>query len=79
MKNSIFPKEISRKRIEKLVEQTKEFVRSGDVIQTVLSQRFSIFRAFTVNLYRAIRAINPSLYVSVESDDFAIVEHHTSS
>ena len=65
----------SKEEFEKLVEQTKEFVRSGDVIQTVLSQRFSIpFEHSPVNLYRAIRAINPSPYMFLlESDDFAIV------
>ena len=65
----------SKAEFEKLVEQAKEFVRSGDVIQTVLSQRFAVpFKHPPINLYRAIRAINPSPYMFLmEGDDFAIV------
>ena len=65
----------SQADFEKLVEQAKEFVRSGDVIQTVLSQRFAVpFEHPPINLYRAIRAINPSPYMFLmEGDDFAIV------
>lgn len=65
----------SKQEFEDLVENTKEFVRSGDVIQTVLSQRFSVpFTCPSINLYRAIRAINPSPYMFLmESEDFAIV------
>ena len=65
----------SRAEFKKLVEQAKEFVRSGDVIQTVLSQRFAVpFKHPPINLYRAIRAINPSPYMFLmEGDDFAIV------
>ena len=65
----------SKTEFKKIVEQAKEFVRSGDVIQTVLSQRFAIpFKHPPINLYRAIRAINPSPYMFLmEGDDFAIV------
>ena len=65
----------SKQEFEALVEQAKEFVRSGDVIQTVLSQRFAVpFKHPPINLYRAIRAINPSPYMFLmEGDDFAIV------
>lgn len=65
----------SKGEFEELVEETKEFVRSGDVIQTVLSQRFSVpFTCPSINLYRAIRAINPSPYMFLmEGYDFAIV------
>ena len=49
-----------------LVEKCKEYIKSGDVIQTVLSQRFAIpFDGKPVNLYRAIRAINPSPYMFI--------------
>ncbi len=65
----------SRKEFEQMVEQTKEFVKAGDIIQAVLSQRFSLpFEGDPTSLYRAIRAINPSPYMFLlESDDFAIV------
>ena len=57
------------------VNQIKEYVRSGDVIQTVLSQRFELpYLGDPIHLYRSIRAINPSPYMFLlESDDFSIV------
>ena len=57
------------------VNEVKEYVRSGDVIQTVLSQRFEIpYSGDPIHLYRSIRAINPSPYMFlVESDEFSIV------
>lgn len=66
---------ISQEEFEDLVLKTKEFIKSGDIIQAVLSQRFSIpYSAPPINLYRAIRAINPSPYMFLlESDDFAVV------
>ena len=58
-----------------LVEKTKRYIREGDIIQAVLSQRFSIpFEGQPIDLYRAIRAINPSPYMFIlETDDFSIV------
>jgi anthranilate synthase component 1 len=66
---------VSKREFEEMVERTKEYVRSGDVIQTVLSQRFSVpFSHPPLNLYRAIRAINPSPYMFLmEGNGFAIV------
>ena len=65
----------SKEEFEEMVERTKEYIRAGDVIQTVLSQRFSVpFACPPLNLYRAIRAINPSPYMFLmEESDFAIV------
>ena len=46
------------------VEKSKEYIRSGDVFQVVLSQRLSVpFRARPVDVYRALRALNPSPYM----------------
>ena len=46
------------------VEQCKEYVRSGDVIQVVLSQRFRApLRADPFDIYRSLRTINPSPYM----------------
>ena len=60
---------------ESAVDRVKEYIRAGDVIQTVLSQRFEkAFRAPPVDLYRALRIVNPSPYmVLIEEDDFSIV------
>ena len=60
---------------EKMVNDTKEFIRAGDIFQIVLSQRFS--REFTkspLDLFRALRTVNPSPYMFLlEADDFALV------
>ena len=46
------------------VEACKEYVRAGDVIQVVLSQRFSgTLPADPFDIYRALRTINPSPYM----------------
>jgi len=65
----------SKQEFMSMVDKTKEYIRAGDIIQAVLSQRFSIpFDGEAINLYRAIRAINPSPYMFLlESNDFAIV------
>lgn len=60
---------------EAMVDESKEFIRAGDIFQIVLSQRFS--REFTrtpLDLYRALRTVNPSPYMFLlEADDFALV------
>ncbi len=47
-----------------MVEKTKEYIRAGDVIQTVISQRFEVENeADSLDVYRALRAVNPSPYM----------------
>lgn len=54
----------SREEFEEAVEKTKEYVRAGDVVQTVLSQRFQRDAAVEpFSIYRALRVINPSPYM----------------
>ena len=49
---------------EAMVERAKEYIRSGDVFQVVPSQRLSVgFHARPVDVYRALRAMNPSPYM----------------
>lgn len=46
------------------VDRIKEYTLSGDIMQVVPSQRLSIdFTAEPVNLYRALRLLNPSPYM----------------
>jgi anthranilate synthase component 1 len=46
------------------VEQAQEYIRAGDIFQVVLSQRLSVpFKARPVDVYRALRALNPSPYM----------------
>ncbi len=45
-------------------EKSKEYIRAGDIFQVVLSQRLSVpFHARPVDVYRALRALNPSPYM----------------
>lgn len=55
---------VTREAFENSVEDSKEFIRAGDIFQVVLSQRFSIpYSGDPVHLYRALRFINPSPYM----------------
>ena len=46
------------------VAKAKDYIRAGDAFQVVLSQRMSIpFKARPVDVYRALRALNPSPYM----------------
>ncbi len=55
---------VSREEFEASVEKAKEYVRSGDIIQVVLSQRFSgELSADPFDIYRALRTLNPSPYM----------------
>jgi anthranilate synthase component 1 len=47
-----------------MVAKAQEYIRSGDIIQTVISQRFETHNeADSLDVYRALRAINPSPYM----------------
>jgi len=60
---------------EQMVRDGKEFIKAGDIFQFVPSQRFSAdFDQSPVDLYRALRHVNPSPYMFVlEMGDFALV------
>ncbi|HED14718.1 MAG TPA: anthranilate synthase component I, partial [Gammaproteobacteria bacterium] len=46
------------------VEKCRQYIYNGDIFQVVLSQRLSIpFFAPPLNLYRALRTVNPSPYM----------------
>jgi len=54
----------TRRGFEKIVKRAKEYIRAGDIIQTVLSQRLQTkVNAHPFNIYRALRVINPSPYM----------------
>ena len=58
-----------------MVNKSKDYVVDGDVIQVVVSQRFSrSTSAHPFQIYRSLRAINPSPYMYyLELDGFQIV------
>lgn len=57
------------------VERAKRYITSGDIIQVVGSQRFSVpIKAPAVDIYRAARSINPSPYMFLlELEGFSLV------
>jgi anthranilate synthase component 1 len=57
------------------VGRIKRYILDGDCMQVVLSQRLSIpFRARPLDLYRALRGLNPSPYMYfLDLDDFQVV------
>ncbi len=53
-----------RQRYEQMVERSKEYIRAGDIFQVVLSQRMEVpVRVPIFDVYRALRAVNPSPYM----------------
>ena len=59
-----FRQEFSRAAFESAVEQARDYIRAGDIMQVVLSQRLTIpFSAAPLDLYRALRTLNPSPYM----------------
>jgi len=67
--------DFSQAEYEASVEKVKEYILAGDVMQVVPSQRMSVpFDAPPLNLYRALRNLNPSPYMYfLDLDDFHIV------
>src|SRR5262249_52910264 len=57
------------------VRKAKEYIRSGDIFQVVISQRFSArTKAQPFEIYRQLRALNPSPYLFyLQLNDVAIV------
>lgn len=48
----------------RIVRRAKQYIRAGDIFQAVLSQRFSAkTKAEPFEVYRALRAVNPSPYL----------------
>lgn len=74
--NSVgFSSNMTQAQFEQAVERCKEYVRAGDIIQIVLSQRFS--GELTVDpfdIYRVLRTMNPSPYMFfLRCDDTLVV------
>jgi anthranilate synthase component I len=70
-----FSSSTSREEFEAGVRRIQEYIRAGDVFQVVLSQRLSVpLEAAPFDLYRALRALNPSPYLFyLDLDGFQLV------
>jgi anthranilate synthase component 1 len=60
---------------ELAVDKIKDYIVEGDAMQVVLSQRLSVpYKAQPLDLYRALRSLNPSPYMFyMDLDDFHVV------
>ncbi len=59
-----FASSFPRAQFEAAVEKCRDYIYQGDVFQVVISQRLSLpFEAAPLDLYRALRTLNPSPYM----------------
>ncbi len=72
---SDFVSGFTREGFEQGVGRIKQYIVEGDVMQVVLSQRMSIpYTAAPLDLYRALRCLNPSPYMfNLNLGDFHVV------
>ena len=70
-----FESNVARETFLQNVAQSKKYITGGDIIQVVGSQRFSTpVKASPLDIYRAVRSINPSPYMFLlELDGFSLV------
>ena len=62
--DSLIRPNFSKKEFEKRIRRIKEYIRAGDCIQVVFSQRFALGRVRDdFAIYRSLRSINPSPYM----------------
>ena len=55
---------LTRDQFEQSVLRAQEYIRAGDIIQVVLSQRFETdYDGDALDVYRALRCVNPSPYM----------------
>ena len=75
VEESDFVSEFGEEAFKAGVDRIREYTRAGDVMQVVLAQRMSIpFAADPIDLYRALRSLNPSPYMYfMDLRDFQIV------
>ncbi|MBU1867095.1 MAG: anthranilate synthase component I [Candidatus Margulisbacteria bacterium] len=63
-KEVAFNSNLSKNEYENMVRRAKEYIKAGDVIQVVLSQRLEAkCQADPFDVYRVLRMINPSPYM----------------
>ena len=73
--NPGYTSNMTQERYEAMVEQVKEYIYAGDIIQAVPSQRLARpTSAAPLDIYRALRTLNPSPYMYYLSmEGFSIV------
>jgi anthranilate synthase component 1 len=72
--NPVFTCNTTKERYGEMVEQTKKYIREGDIFQAVISRRFEAeYQNSLLNTYRVLRTTNPSPYMFfIQSEDVQI-------
>ncbi len=75
MKDVNVKSNFTQKQYENVVNKAKEYIRAGDIIQIVPSQRFTVsVKSKPFDIYRALRSVNPSPYMYyIQGEDFHII------
>ena len=75
VQESDFVSSFGEEEFKAAVESIRDYIVAGDVMQVVLAQRMSLpFNAAPVDMYRALRNLNPSPYMYfMDLDEFQIV------
>jgi anthranilate synthase component 1 len=61
---AIISSNFKKAEFENIVRKAKTYIKKGDIIQVVLSQRFKVgIRRETLQIYRNLRSLNPSPYM----------------
>jgi anthranilate synthase component 1 len=70
-----FISEFTEEGFKEAVRKARQYIIDGDMMQVALSQRLSVyFTASPLNLYRALRCLNPSPYMFyLDLNDFHVV------
>lgn len=70
-----FRSSFTREAYHAVVRKAQDYIRAGDIFQVVPSQRLSVpFKARPVDVYRALRALNPSPYMYfIDTGDTQVV------
>lgn len=70
-----FQSSFGQQAFEQAVEKIRDYIFAGDMMQCVISQRMSIdFQRSPLDLYRALRSLNPSPYMyALHLDDHHVV------
>ncbi|MCA9275040.1 MAG: chorismate-binding protein [Phycisphaerales bacterium] len=64
LRNEPMPCNTSRQEHERMIERAKQYIEAGDIFQVVLGHRFERRAdADPFDVYRALRAVNPSPYM----------------
>ena len=59
-----FTSNMTQSDFETMVRRTQDYIQAGDIVQAVVSQRWQTnIRASPLEIYRALRVINPSPYM----------------